>query len=164
MRVCKHGCDVLDSRCLKKYPNRSHKDKFFCADTYSVGIIFNRNSVKSTAAPFFFLYGCFALSRCTRLEKWKRKCRWIKGPFIFGRVYFRCRENISCVSFRIVSHARVSFSGVNCFSVCLSAKHPLLSIRYRRKVWLQATCCVWLKVEKSPELSAWKGMRKFIDQ
>ena len=54
MRVCKHGCDVLDSRCLKKYPNRSHKDKFFCADTYSVDMIFDRNSLKSMAAPFFF--------------------------------------------------------------------------------------------------------------
>ena len=91
MRVCKHGCDVLDSRCLKKYPNRSHKDKFFCADTYSVGIIFNRNSVKSTAAPFFFLYGCFAFSRCTRLEKWKRNVGESKGlsyleEFTFGAV------------------------------------------------------------------------------
>ena len=56
MRVCKHGCDVLDSRCLKKYPKRSFffSEKFFCADTYSVDIIFNRNSVKSMAAPFFF--------------------------------------------------------------------------------------------------------------
>ena len=163
MRVCRYSCDVLDSRCLKKYPNRSHKDKFFCADTYSVGIIFNRNSVKSTAAPFFFSLRMFCVLPMHSSWEMEKKCRWIKGPFIFGRVYFRCRENISCVSFRIVND-RVSFSGANCFSVCLSAKHPLLSIRYRRKVWLQVTRCVWLKVEKSPELSAWKGMRTFVDQ
>ena len=48
--------EIPPSRPSKKYPNRSHKDKFFCADTYSVGIIFNRNSVKSTAAPFFFFF------------------------------------------------------------------------------------------------------------
>ena len=136
MRVCRYSCDVLDSRCLKKYPNRSHKDKFFCADTYSVGIIFNRNSVKSTAAPFFFLYGCFAFSRCTRLEKWKRNVGESKGLLYLEEFTFG-----ACVSFRIVND-RVSFSGANCFSVCLSAKHPLLSIRYRRKVWLQVTRCV----------------------
>ena len=86
MRVCRYSCDVLDLWCLKKYPNRSHKDKFFFADTYSVGIIFNRNSVKSTVAPFFFLYGCFAFSRCTRLEKWKREGLLYLEEFTFGAV------------------------------------------------------------------------------
>ena len=59
------------------------------------------------AAPFFFfMWGCFAFSRCTRLEKWKGNWKGIKGRFIFGIVHlfvFRHRENISCFSYRMVN-------------------------------------------------------------
>ena len=130
--------------------------EFFCADTYSVNRISNSNSVKSMAAPIFSAAMFRVLPMHLRvLRNGKEIVSKSKG--ILYLELFICLYSGAVKTYLVSLTAwLMSFFQpcllLFCFSFC---ETPFVNLfGYRRKVWFQVTCCVQLKVQKSPELSA----------